>query len=113
MNSPCVGLIVDYYSSPSERNAALVTNFKTEGEDFTTQPRCDLQIFLPNGKIIFEKDVPYVDKDASAGDQPAEIAQRWAFAHEFPVEQEAGHDPDTEQGINSNALVGQLNNQYE
>ena len=107
INTLYVGCLVDYFPSLSKRYAAICINYKENGEgEF---PNADLQVFQPNGKIVLFKDVPYVDRNDRIGEELLKISDHWGFQHEFPVEQEAGHDPETEQGINSNAFVGEIN----
>ncbi len=105
---PYVGLIVDFYPLPSERRAAIITNVYFDG-DATKRPKVDLEIFGEHKTTQkFQFEVPPVEEITTE----LELKGCWAFAHEFAILQDAEHNPETEEGIHSNAMVGQLQAQY-
>jgi hypothetical protein len=108
---PYVGLIVDYYPSPSERHAAIIV--EVHGNEPATRPQVNLRIFSPNSKddVYFRNHVRPVEKDSAIETEGPELEGRWGYAHEFAILQEPDHDEMTELGTNSNLHVGQVSGQ--
>lgn len=104
--NPYIGLIIDFYPTPSERRAAIITNIYFDG-DSSVRPKVDLEVFgiLEPSKLGV---LPVEDNQA----EEIQLEGRWAFAHEFAILQQPDHNPETEEGIHSNAMVGQLQLQY-
>jgi hypothetical protein len=104
LTHPYIGLIVDYYPSPSERLPAIVT--EVHGNEPGIRPELDLWVF---GKEIdlFKKIRP-VDKQSAIKTELFDVANCWGYAHEFAILQEADHDEMTELGTQSNIHVGQI-----
>lgn len=105
---PFVGLIVDYYPTPSERHPAMVV--EVYGGDPGTRPALNLKVFSPSikGDMYFKAKVEPVDALSAVESQTPELEGRWGYAHEFAILQEVDHDVMSELGTQSNLHVGQV-----
>lgn len=100
-NLPHIGQIIDFYPTPSERNAALIVEVFESDE--ISRPDVAILQFQPNGDIIAHERIHAVDPEDEEN-----LEGRWAFSHEFTLQQSESHEEQTELGTQSNRFVGQL-----
>ncbi len=108
MNIPYVGQLVDFYPDASTRWCAVVTEVQPPSSSTSLQrPACHLLVFPPGKEAEVWTDVEGVEDTA---DDSPELVERWAFQHEFNLQQNEDDGDDSPQGTKTNQHVGEIQN---
>lgn len=100
---PHIGQTIDFYPTPSERNAAFIVQvFETDDE---SRPAVALLQLAPNGDLIFHEKIQPADPELN-GDEECPLEGRWGFHHEFYLQQADDHEETSELGSQTNKFVG-------